>query len=38
MEKIEQAILDFGISNLEDSKFYLVLKYKKVILDCSKLA
>jgi hypothetical protein len=37
--KLDQAILDFGITNLENANYYyLILKYKKVHFDFSKLA
>lgn len=36
--KLNQAIFDFGLTNLENSNYFqLVLKYKKVNLDFSKL-
>jgi hypothetical protein len=37
--KIEQAIFDFGITNLENNlPFYIVIKFKKLTFDFSKLA
>ena len=39
MNKLEFAIQDFGICNLEKGNyFHLILKYKKVTFDFSKLA
>jgi hypothetical protein len=36
--KMAQAIMDFGLTNLEDGNYFqLILKYKKVTLDFSKL-
>jgi hypothetical protein len=38
-DKMELAIQDFGINNLDQGNhFYLIFKYKKVTLDFSKLA
>jgi hypothetical protein len=36
--KLDQAICDFGCTNLDNNSYYLIFKYKKVTLDFSKLA
>ena len=36
--KLDQAIIDFGLTNLEDeNRFQFIFKYKKVTLDLLKL-
>lgn len=36
--KLDQAIIDFGLANIENGDYFqLILKYKKVTLDFSKL-
>jgi hypothetical protein len=36
--KLDQAILDYGLSNIEDGiPFHLIFKYKKITLDLTKL-
>jgi hypothetical protein len=37
--KLDQAIVDFGINNVENGNYYyLIFKYKKITLDLSRLA
>ena len=37
IEKLEQANLDFGLTNLEGQRFKLIFKYKRIEIDLTKI-